>query len=83
MSLIPVGTQAPDFELESHLESKIRLLDFEGARNVLLGFFPLNFTPISERELKIVVLEPPATRGAQAMRGFARRFRAEPRTTAD
>ena len=34
-----------------------------------------------QRELKVVVLEAPAPRGAQAMRGFARRFRSEPRTT--
>lgn len=30
---------------------------------------------VGERELRIVVLEPPAAQGAEAMRGFARRFR--------
>lgn len=35
-----------------------------------------------ERELKVVVLEPPKAQGAEAMRGFARRFRSEAQTTA-
>jgi AbrB family looped-hinge helix DNA binding protein len=35
-----------------------------------------------EREIRIVVLEDPEPRGARAMLGFARRFRA-PRRTAD
>ncbi len=37
---------------------------------------------VGERELRVVVLEPPQPRGAQAMRGFARRFRSA-RTTAE
>ncbi|MCP4664150.1 MAG: AbrB/MazE/SpoVT family DNA-binding domain-containing protein [bacterium] len=38
---------------------------------------------VGERELRVVVLEPPPPRGAQAMRGFARRFRSSSRTTAE
>lgn len=40
---------------------------------------------VGERELRVVILEPvaPAPRGAEAMRGFARRFRDQVRTTAE
>jgi len=38
---------------------------------------------VGERELRVVVLEPGPAHGAEAMRGFARRFRSEPRTTGD
>lgn len=36
-----------------------------------------------EREIRVIVLESPAPRGAEAMRGFARRFRLDPKTTAE
>jgi len=38
---------------------------------------------VSERELRVTLLEEGAPVGAQAMRGFARRFRPEPRRTSD
>lgn len=45
MSLIAAGAQAPDFELDSHLDRKIRLSSFAGEKQVLLVFYPLDFTP--------------------------------------
>jgi len=42
---IEVGSQAPDFELDSHLDQKVRLSDFRGRKNVMLVFYPLDFTP--------------------------------------
>jgi bifunctional DNA-binding transcriptional regulator/antitoxin component of YhaV-PrlF toxin-antitoxin module len=38
---------------------------------------------VGERELRLTILKPPTPRGAQAMRGFARRFRKSPRATAE
>ncbi len=38
---------------------------------------------VSDRELRVTLLEEGAPVGAQAMRGFARRFRPEPRPTSD
>jgi bifunctional DNA-binding transcriptional regulator/antitoxin component of YhaV-PrlF toxin-antitoxin module len=35
---------------------------------------------VGDHELRVVVLDAPAPRGAQAMRGFARRFRKARRT---
>lgn len=39
------GDQAPDFTLSSTLNKKISLSDYRGKKNVLIAFFPLNFTP--------------------------------------
>jgi peroxiredoxin len=54
MKLIPkeykmalnVGQIAPDFTLESHLETKVSLHDFLGKKYVVIVFFPLAWTPI-------------------------------------
>jgi len=45
MSIIAVGADAPEFELDSHLDEKVKLSDFRGKKNVLLVFYPLDFTP--------------------------------------
>jgi mycoredoxin-dependent peroxiredoxin len=43
---VRAGHFAPDFELESHLDTKVRLSSFRGKKNVVIAFFPLAFTPI-------------------------------------
>lgn len=43
---LKVGNKAPDFELESHLERRVRLSDYAGKKNVVLAFFPLAWTPV-------------------------------------
>ncbi|MCA8979093.1 MAG: redoxin domain-containing protein [Planctomycetes bacterium] len=45
MAIIANGADAPDFELDSHLDSKVKLSDFRGKKNVMLVFYPLDFTP--------------------------------------
>lgn len=45
MALIAAGSRAPDFSLDSHLDSKVSLSDFRGSKNVLLVSYPLDFTP--------------------------------------
>jgi peroxiredoxin (alkyl hydroperoxide reductase subunit C) len=45
MALIAAGADAPDFTLESHLETTVSLSDFHGKKNVLLVSYPLDFTP--------------------------------------
>ena len=45
MSLIAAGADAPDFELESHQDSKISTSDLRGQKNLLMVFYPLDFTP--------------------------------------
>ena len=45
MALIAAGAQAPDFKLDSHLDTTVSLSDFRGSKNVLLVSYPLDFTP--------------------------------------
>jgi len=43
---LTVGQTAPDFSLKSHDDRTIRLSDHRGARNVVMAFFPLAWTPV-------------------------------------
>ena len=44
--MIEVGKEAPDFELPSHLGgTKFTLNQFKGKKNVMLVFYPLDWTP--------------------------------------
>jgi len=45
MALIAAGATAPDFTLDSHLDTTVSLSDFKGSKNVLLVSYPLDFTP--------------------------------------
>ena len=45
MALIAAGATAPDFTLDSHLDTSVSLSDFRGQKNVLLVSYPLDFTP--------------------------------------
>ncbi len=53
---IHVGVEAPDFALpSSELENgkpgkKIRLSDYRGKKNVVLAFYPLDFSPVCSSE---------------------------------
>ena len=46
--MLQVGDTAPDFELKSHLDKdrKVRLSDFKGKNNVVIAFYPLDWTPV-------------------------------------
>ncbi|MBF0278136.1 MAG: redoxin domain-containing protein [SAR324 cluster bacterium] len=44
--MIEVGAQAPDFKLASQLAGKeYTLSQFKGEKNVMLVFYPLDWTP--------------------------------------
>ena len=54
---IQVGAEAPDFELPSSEADasgrpgkKIKLSDFRGKKNVVLAFYPLDFSPVCSNE---------------------------------
>jgi peroxiredoxin len=46
--MLQVGDNAPDFELPSHLDNdkRVRLSDFRGKQNVVVAFYPLDWTPV-------------------------------------
>jgi peroxiredoxin len=53
---IQVGAEAPDFELPSsevdngRPGKKLKLSDFRGKKNVVLAFYPLDFSPVCTNE---------------------------------
>ena len=47
---IGTGDEAPEFDLEVDRETRVRLSDFRGRRNVLLVFHPFAWTPVCEEE---------------------------------
>ncbi|MBN2226788.1 MAG: redoxin domain-containing protein [candidate division Zixibacteria bacterium] len=40
------GDKAPEFSLPSHLGGRIKLSDYRGKSNLLLAFYPLDWTPV-------------------------------------
>jgi peroxiredoxin len=55
--MIAIGTEAPDFELPSNETTpegrpgkKIKLSDYRGKKNVVLAFYPLDFSPVCSGE---------------------------------
>jgi mycoredoxin-dependent peroxiredoxin len=47
---ISTGDRAPEFDLEIAGDSRVRLSEFRGKRNVLLVFHPFAFTAVCEEE---------------------------------
>jgi peroxiredoxin len=49
MAALKVGDTAPDFELPGvlgELKQKVKLSDFRGKKNVVIAFYPLDWTPV-------------------------------------
>jgi peroxiredoxin Q/BCP len=44
MAMPNVGAKAPEFTLPISREQNIALKDYEGKKNVVLAFYPLDFT---------------------------------------
>lgn len=47
---LQVGDKAPDFELPSTGGKAVRLSDYAGQKNVVLYFYPRDFTPVCTKE---------------------------------
>ena len=46
-STLKVGDEAPDFELPGHRGSEtFRLSNYRGKKNVVIVFYPLDWTPV-------------------------------------
>lgn len=48
---VEVGEEAPDFELPDQHGTPVKLSSFRGAKNVVLVFYPLAFSPVCSSEL--------------------------------
>ena len=47
---ITVGQPAPEFTLKDQNQQEIKLADFKGKRNVVLMFYPLDWSPVCTNE---------------------------------
>ena len=43
---IAVGQAAPDFTLQNQDKQEVKLSDFAGKKNVVIAFYPLDWTPV-------------------------------------
>ena len=48
---VEIGDAAPDFELPNQHGTPVKLSSFRGAKNVVLVFYPLAFSPVCSGEL--------------------------------
>lgn len=46
LKMVKIGEIAPDFTLPSHNGPKVTLSQFRGSKNVVLAFYPLDWTPV-------------------------------------
>jgi peroxiredoxin len=47
---IAVGQTAPDFSLKDQYDQDVKLSDFAGTKNVVLVFYPLDWSPVCTNE---------------------------------
>jgi len=59
MSEIQVGQTAPDFTLKDQDQKEVKLSDFKGKKNVVLAFYPLDWSPVCTTENKCLTDDLP------------------------
>jgi peroxiredoxin len=59
MSEIQVGQTAPDFTLKDQDQKEVKLSDFKGKKNVVLAFYPLDWSPVCTKENKCLTDDLP------------------------
>ena len=63
---IKVGDTAPDFTLKDQDQKDVKLSDFRGKKNVVLCFYPLDWSPVCQGENKCLTDDFPKFQGANA-----------------
>ena len=53
--VIAVGQTAPDFSLKDQYDKDVKLSDFAGRKNVVLVFYPLDWSPVCSNEHSCLV----------------------------
>jgi peroxiredoxin len=56
---ISVGQPAPEFSLKDQSQQEVKLVDFRGKKNVVLMFYPLDWSPVCTNEHACMVNEWP------------------------
>lgn len=57
--MLTVGSLAPDFSLPNQHRAAVSLAQFRGAKNVILAFHPLAFTPVCSAQVQTYERERP------------------------
>src|ERR1700693_1534009 len=52
---ISVGAVAPDFVLKDQNQKEVKLSDFKGKKNVVMVFYPLDWSPVCTNEHACIV----------------------------
>jgi peroxiredoxin len=63
---IKVGDAAPDFTLKDQDQKDIKLSDYKGKKNVVLAFYPLDWSPVCTGENKCLTDDFPSFESANA-----------------
>ena len=63
---ITVGSEAPDFTLKDQDQNDIKLSDYRGKKNVVLAFYPLDWSPVCTGENKCLTDDFPSFESANA-----------------
>ena len=63
---IKAGDVAPDFTLKDQDQNDIKLSDFQGKKNVVLAFYPLDWSPVCQGENKCLTDDFPSFESANA-----------------
>jgi len=63
---IKVGDPAPDFTLKDQDQKDVKLSDFRGKKNVVLAFYPLDWSPVCTSENKCLTDDFPSFQSSKA-----------------
>jgi peroxiredoxin len=63
---IKVGDTAPDFTLKDQDQKDVKLSDYRGKKNVVLAFYPLDWSPVCTGENKCLTDDFPSFQSANA-----------------
>ena len=65
-SEIKAGDTAPDFTLKDQDQQDVKLSDFRGKKNVVLAFYPLDWSPVCTGENKCLTDDFPSFQSANS-----------------
>ena len=65
-STVKVGDTAPDFTLKDQDQKEVKLSDYRGKKNVVLAFYPLDWSPVCQGENKCLTDDFPKFQGSNS-----------------
>jgi peroxiredoxin len=63
---IKVGDTAPDFTLKDQDQKEVKLSDYRGKKNIVLAFYPLDWSPVCTTENKCLTDDFPSFQSSNA-----------------